>query len=122
MTSINTEKLKAGLKDYFDNPEVAAKIEEIKDANILKKLVVGLSLIPDLVAIVEEIATDIGDAVPGSDKRKVIVDFMDDVIKAPFWVEPFDDNIIGIAVDTVVLYYNTKIGHSWLAKVKSWFL
>ena len=122
MASVNVEKLKEGLKAYFADPEIAKKIQEIKDGNVFQKVVIGLSLVPDLVLLMEEISNDIEGAVPGSEKRKVIVDFLDDVIDAPFWLEPFDDNIIGMAIDGLVLYYNTKIGHGWLAKVANWLL
>lgn len=56
----------------------------------------------------------------GAEKRKAVVDRLDDLIKLPFWLEWADGYLIGVLVDNVcnllnILTDDDKGGHDWTA-------
>lgn len=118
MTSVNTEMLLDGLRKYFVEPEMQQYIDQLKEGSIVQKIKAALRLIPEAVAVAEKLVDDIGAVGAGSEKKKAVVKFFDDVIEAPFWLEPFDDNIIGMVVDAVVGWYNLRIGKGWLSVIR----
>ncbi len=124
MASVNVDKLVEGLRAHFATDEIVSLIDEIQKDGVLDKVSAGFALVKECIPIVEQLAIDLDDLdeVQGKDKRDALVKFLDDCIELPFWAEPFDDNIIGTAIDGLVWWYNHKIGHDWLAKVKDLLL
>jgi len=119
MSSINTEKLLEAIKAYFATPEILDIIERLKSSGLLNKLRLGLALVLEGIVVVEAAAVDLSElGITGSEKKEALVKLLDDVVDVPFWAEPFDGMIIGMAIDAAVGYYNIKIGHGWLDVVK----
>lgn len=118
---IKTEVLLAGIKEYAGYEEIKSKIDGITGASgILTKVVRGVALVPYIVAIVEGVYNDVAEVKTGggNEKRKAVIKFIDDIIDAPWWIESFDDNLIGIAVDAIVGVFNIVKGKEWIEKVK----
>ena len=119
MSSINTEKLLEAIKAYFATPEILDIIERLKSSGLLNKLRLGLALVLEGIVVVEAAAVDLSElGITGSEKKEALVKLLDDVVDVPFWAEPFDGMIIGMAIDAAVGYYNIKIGHGWFDVVK----
>ena len=118
MTSVNTEMLLDGLKKYFVEADMQQYLDDLKEGNIIDKIKAVLRLIPEAILAVEKLVDDMGAVGAGGEKRKAVIKFFDDVIEAPFWLEPFDDNIIGVVVDAVVGWYNLRLGKRWLVILK----
>ena len=120
MPSIDTQKLLTGLKAYAATGAIEALIEKFKAAGIVDKVAVAFGIIKEAVHLVEKLATDLeGLGTPtGQEKRDAVVSFLDDVVKLPFFLEPIDGPLIGQAVDGLVAWYNFKIGHGWLDKIR----
>lgn len=119
MANLDVDHLVAGLKEYFVTPEMEELIGKLKDGGFkLSKIVTGVALVFEAIKKVEELAADITEVGGGGEKKKAVQKFLDDAIDLPFWMEPLDGPVIGIVIDAVVLYYNTKIGHNWLGVVK----
>ena len=121
MPLIDVDHFIKGLKEYFDTENMVELVNQLTTGGFkLKKIVVAVSLVLEAVKAVEQLAADLDDLDEpvGKQKREAVVKFLDDTFDLPFYLEPFDDNIIGMVVDAIVLYYNTKIGHGWLGIVK----
>lgn len=119
MASVNVDKLIAGLKDYFVQPKMLQLIEDFKAAGVLKKITIGVSIALYCIVVVEHLAADLGDlGVPGSEKKEALVKFLDDSVDVPFYLEPVDGLIMGIAIDAFVGWLNLTKGHAWLAALK----
>ena len=126
MASVNTEKLLAGLEEYFATPTMKDLVDQIFHGPFqVSKIVKVLSLVGEAVRIAEQLAADIGDvgsgSVTGKEKKDAVVGFLDGVLELPFFLEPLDGPVIGIAVDATVTFFNAKFNHAWLDKVKEWF-
>lgn len=118
---IKTDVLLAGIKEYVGVEDIKAKVDEITNASgLLAKFIKGFALVPYLVAIVEGVYKDLSDVQTGGGKEKkdAVVKFIDDVIDAPFWLEPIDGSLISVAVDAIVGVFNLVKGKEWLDKVK----
>lgn len=123
MTSLNTDKLLDGIRTHFETPEMVKLIEDIQQGGLLHKFSVGIGLLIEGVKVVEHLAKDMADlGIAGSEKKKALVKYLDNIIKLPFYAEPFDGPILGLAVDGIVAYYNAKIGHGWLTVIKKFLL
>lgn len=126
MSSVNTDKLIAGLKAYFETPEMVALVEEIFHGPFkINKVARVVALVGEAVKIVETLAADIADvgsgSVTGKEKKDAVVGYLDGVLELPFFLEPLDGPIIGIVVDAIVVWFNVKFSHAWIDKVKGWF-
>jgi len=121
--TIDTAYLVAGLRKYFETAEILAEIEKLKRGGILQRLSAVLTLVWECVLKVEELVNDISDAGSGSQtgkaKKQAVVSFLDEAVHLPFYLEMIDGPIISMAVDAVVAWYNLRLGHGWLGKVKS---
>ena len=123
MASVNVDLLVKQLKAYFETDEMVELVAKMKEGGFkLSKITTGLALAWVIVEQIEKFATDMSEAVPGSDKRDAAVKFLDDIVDVPFFLEPIDGTIIGMGVDAIVLIYNTRFGHGWIEKIKNWLL
>lgn len=118
--TLDTQHLVDGLRDYFVTPEMVALVDKLKEGGFkLSKIVLGISLIFEAVKKVEELAADMLEVSGGGkEKKDAVKKWIDGAIDLPFWAEPLDGPVIGLVIDAVVLYYNTKIGHQWIGVVK----
>jgi hypothetical protein len=119
MASVDTQYFIDGLKAYFAKPEIVAMVNEIIHGpfKIGKIAKVG-ALAVECIHVVEQIAADVDAVGVGGAKRDAVVQFLDDTIKVPFYLEPIDGMIIGIGIDALVAWYNLKIGKGWLAVIQ----
>ena len=120
MAEVNTDVLVAGLKDYAADPEILELLEEFKQSGLIGKLTVAGKLAKHFVVRVEQIVQEIGElGQHGNAKREAVIKVLDDMVKLPMILEPFDDNFFGIVIDMTVGWYNKKLGNSWLDKLKA---
>ena len=123
MASLNTDKLVGGLETYFKSEEMLTLVKELKEPGLLSKISTGIAIVMEGVKAVEQIAFDLRDmSIKGSEKKKALVKFLDDCVDVPFYLEPIDGIVIGMAIDGIIAYYNIKIGHGWLGIVKKFLL
>lgn len=71
-------------------------------------------LVHYLLWAVEKVVADAGEVAKGGEKKKALVQFLDNCISLPFFLEPFDDNVIEWAIDKAVDFLNTKFGKDWI--------
>lgn len=117
--NVNTEQLLAGINQYAEVDRFKQIITEIQEASVLGKIVKAVTLVPLLVTVVEKVHYDLADIqATGKEKKEAVVKWIDDMIEVPFYIEPWDDNLISIAVDAVVGFYNIVKGKQWLDSVK----
>lgn len=114
--TIDKELLLQKLKEYLNVPELIEKIKACQGLHIFELPGALLEVIIMVIKTVEQIVSDITEAGSGTGqaKKDAVVDFLDDVIRVPFWLEPFDGKIIGLVVDTIVSVANRWLGHDWL--------
>ena len=114
--TIDVELLKKGLTDYFQAEKFVKIIAEIQSAGWLGKVSKGISLLPMAIGVVEKLYLELSDVKTGggNEKKKAVVEWLDDVIKGNFIVEQFDGMIIKIAVDGIIGWLNLTKGKGWL--------
>jgi hypothetical protein len=118
MPSVDVYTLKLKLKEYFDTSEIAKLIEQLKISGLkLSSINILAAIVKEAVEMMERVSNDIDDVVEGADKRKAVVEFLDDIIKLPIWAEPFDGMVIGIIVDKAVAEWNDENGKNWIEKI-----
>jgi len=117
MASINTEKLLEGFKQYFDTPELATAIANIKADFSLKAI---FALCNEAVERVEILADDLGEVagVTGEEKLAVVKKWLDDIIELPALLEWLDNIGIDALVNSFVAWHNLKDGKHWVEKLK----
>lgn len=71
---------------------------------------------PKVLKFVEGLIQTVG-PLTGKEKEDLVVAGLDDLIKVPVWLEPFDGTLIRIAIKGIIQAWNTKFGHDWFAKV-----
>lgn len=67
-----------------------------------------------LLWAVEKATYDLGQVAKGGEKRKALVQLLDNSIKLGWPLESFDDNIIGWMIDQGVAYLNGQFGNGWI--------
>ncbi len=117
VVEIDVQKLKAGLSEYFQAENFQETLKELKEHFRIGLLVV---LIQEGVVIVEKLAADFGETISGESKHEALASFIDDCVKLPFFLEPFDGKLIHAGIDAIVWWYNSKFGHDWLTKMRSY--
>lgn len=78
--------------------------------NMMMKMVSGLKL------WVVQMVMEAEKAVPGksaSEKRAYVVQRLDDMVKLPWYLEPFDGPAFGLLVDMACDKLNLLMGHEW---------
>ena len=118
--TIDKEKLLIGLREYGETDKFKAKYDEIMSLGWLGRIAKCLSFVPDAVGIAEKSYNDLdgmrGEG--GKSKRDAVVEWIDDIIKLPFWAETLDGMVIGWAVDAFVAWLNFAKGRNWLDTAK----
>jgi hypothetical protein len=66
-------------------------------------------------SVTEKMVRDAGEAGQGSAKRDAVVEFLDDVIQLPIYLEWLDGKLIGMAIDALIGWLNLTQGHDWYA-------
>lgn len=72
--------------------------------------------VPSLRLWVLQIVLEAENRIPGesgSDKRAYVIKALDELIRLPVWLEPFDGVIFGMLVDLICDRLNKKVGHVW---------
>ena len=132
---IDKAKLFAGLEDQFGVDgfkEELAKLKELqaKGFNPFKTVAEGgvgwetykegAALLNGIfyhaVVVVEHTAFDAGQVASGA-KREALIDFLDEVIKLPFWLVPFERPIYRATIDGIVSTLNRLLGKDWVSKI-----
>jgi hypothetical protein len=121
MSSIETDKLVDGLKEYFETPEMKNLIEKVFHGPFkLSKITQVIALVYEAVIAAEKLANDIEGMGTGAgkEKKEAVVKWMEEAIHLPFYLEPFDGLAISMAVDAIVLWFNLRIGKNWLTVIQ----
>lgn len=118
MSSFDMELLQAKLDELLDWDEFVAEVEAVKalDFGALPAAEAGnlfSSLIQKAATVVERVAAEAKGVLSSKEKRDAVVDFLDDVIKLPFYLELLDGPVLKIMVDMVIGALNDKLGHLW---------
>ncbi len=66
---------------------------------------------------VEKAAVDLKAVRAGGEKKKALVSLIDDLIKLPFWAEPFDAMAISWVIDVIIDGLNRLFGNNWIDHV-----
>lgn len=117
MPSVETDKLLEGLKSYFANDDMVALISKFNNSGLLGKVTTAASIAMLAVQVVEKLADDAEMVASGGDKRQAIIDWLDDAVDVPFYLEPIDGMVIGIAIDAFVTLKNVTSGRDWIKKL-----
>ena len=135
MASLDKEKLLEALRAYAETDLFSQRLDQLKnyDFNPFRppanpdgpegwdKVVEAGNLvneiIKDVVGVVEKVVRDAGEVGLGNEKREAVVQFLDDIIKLPFWAEPFDKPLIRLLVDQIVGLLNKLLGKDWITKI-----
>ena len=115
---IDKQKLMDGLNQYFQTGKFKTILDELMDASWINKPAKAIGLVMACIVIVEKIVDDAGEVHANSAKKKAVVQWIDDVVKVPFWLESFDDNLISMAITGIVGFLNIAVGKAWLGKAK----
>ncbi|MCR5335375.1 MAG: hypothetical protein K6E42_02335 [Synergistes sp.] len=73
-------------------------------------------VVPSLRLWVLQIVLEAENRIPGesgSDKRAYVIKALDELIRLPVWLEPFDGMIFGALVDLICSRLNARYGHIW---------
>lgn len=112
MAKIDAEAIKQELAKYMEIELLKDALADLQKAFSFKKL---FALIMALVHVAERVVADIGEVGSGAgeEKKKAVIQFLDDQIKLPFYLELIDGKIIGFAIDGLIIFYNTWYGKKW---------
>lgn len=132
MVEINYDYLRGELFKYVDKDALVAELKAAgaKDLNPFKYNNVGVPvgfseallnvkgmsylLLEYSYWLLEKICADAGEIGAGKEKRKALVQILDNAVKCNPVLELVDGKIIGIAVDFLVDGMNKKYGKDWI--------
>lgn len=113
--TVKWELILEELKKLLDVAGIKKEIDDLKKAKFYQLPKEALDIVIKVIVAVEYIVTEImAMSGEGSEKRKAVVKFLDDVFDLPFYLEPFDGIVFGMAVDAVVTALNTFLGKTWI--------
>lgn len=108
------EQIKERLKVEFSEAAEQLKLAfaALKKLKIAQAVILVYETVSGLVLAVEEIAHDLGE-VSGADKKKALIEFLNEAIDIPYVPEFVEAWIFGFAVDTAVGKFNLLYQKSW---------
>jgi hypothetical protein len=101
------ERLSLEIKDAFQNWSVH------DSRNVFDNMHKVIKVCDQVVVIIERFSKDI-EKLSSSDKLDLAVDFIDDCIKLPLFLEWADQIVIKHVITTIVLQYNRWFSKKWL--------
>lgn len=129
---INYDIIRTQVFEYVDKDALVTKLKDLGATNLdpfkynnagkpigfsdtlMKAEGFAGELIHYLLWAVEKICADAGEIAKGGEKKKALVQFIDNCIKLPFFFESFDDNIIEWLIDKGVESLNKAFGKDWV--------
>jgi len=93
----------------LDDP---VKFETAWDETKNNFILIG-GFIKKIVDMVELAVEDLEEALSGPEKLEVAVQFLDDVIRLPFYLEWLDKPILRLLLSLIVTQLNDERGHTW---------
>ena len=132
-TTINSSQIKQQIYSYFDVDKlrtIAGQAGNLEwnpfklnadgkpigfDDSVVKAPGMAVDLIKALGIVVEKVCADAGAVASGGEKKKALVELLDEIIKLPFFLEPFDGMIIGWLIDKLIEWLNLKLGQDWVS-------
>lgn len=129
---INYDDIRNQVFEYIDKDALVARLKDLGavDLNPFKynnnMQPIGFSdtlmkaegfageLVHYLLWAVEKVVADAGEVAKGGEKKKALVQFLDNCIALPFWAEPFDGIVIDWLIDKAVDFLNKTFGKDWL--------
>lgn len=131
MPTVDVAMLKEKAFEYFDVETIKTKFTEVKDVDwnpfeIKDGKPVGFTntfislkgapfeVLKALGWAVEKAAVDLKAIKAGGEKKKALVALIDDMVKLPFWAEPFDGMAISWLIDVAIDGLNRAFGNDWL--------
>jgi len=113
------QKFLLWVKENSNYDELSARATEVftgwsaSDGTVLFEKIDSLvALFKEVTEIVEKFARTVDD-LSGKDKLEVAVQFIDDLVKFPFFLEFADDIAIKWVLSTVVSLKNEYVGKDW---------
>ena len=121
MRQENVEKLRQRVEVIIDNAKlVQAQVDSLEDWNSFKEVIESIHIISDFVVsvvmAVEIAADDIADDLEGlesDDKLNTAVEFLDDLIELPWYLETIDGPMFKVMISMAVYWLNKRYGHNW---------
>ena len=135
MASVNVELLTGKLKEILQTDEFAEKLERLKDCEFnpfqppeapgspegfdkwREAQELANDILSDVITVVERVVTDTGEVAQGKEKLDAVVNFVDDIIALPFYLEPFDKPLIRMLISQLVGLLNKCFGKNWIDKI-----
>ena len=129
---MDPNELKQAVFSYLDIDAIKAKMGIVGDASfnpfkldangkpigfedtIIKAPGMVVEIARAVCMVIEKIALDTKGVVTGGEKKDALVDFLDDCIRLPFFLEPFDGPVIGFIIDKFIEWLNHTFGQDWL--------
>ncbi len=100
-----------GLSDYVAWPKISAAVSLVKEASFgFQQLAYIVELISVCVISLEKMVSEAGDVAKGAgaSKKAALVKFLDDTIKLPMFLEPFDGPIFSAMIEASVKLVNFR--------------
>lgn len=115
---VNKEVLLEGIKNYFKVGRYAELYQELMDASWIQKPAKLVALVVAAVVTAEQVVVDMEEVGFGFEKKKAVQAWLDEVIDLPFYLEPLDGPLAGIAIDGIVGIFNVVQKKNWLIAAK----
>ena len=81
---------------------------------------IAVTLKEPLAHLVLELVAQTEAAIPGktgAEKKEYVIGKLDDMIRLPWFLEPFDNAIFDVLIDAACRVLNNRFGHEWTGKI-----
>lgn len=97
------EKVQEEVKLFFAewNPSLFSTDTESAWAVFRGNMRALYRLVKTLMAVAEEITDSVGEHIGNKEKHEFVVAWLDDIVQLPFYLEPFDNLLFGMAVNFI---------------------
>jgi hypothetical protein len=118
MATITIDKtlLLQKMVEYIDLPAMAEKLKACEGKKLCDMPAAVSDVITEAIVTVEKIVADLHEVGHGGEKEDAVVEFLDAVIKLPYWLEPFDGSVIRPIVKSIVATLNNGLQYEWPKK------